>query len=84
MIDAPAFPAPLSSFIYREVEWGSLKRAQMEERFIKLADKVDEKETKAEDGIPTSKIGSARFQSPQTDISDNKKKTESLQYITFA
>lgn len=73
MIDAPAFSVHVTKFIKEEIEKGSLDKAELDKRFNKTAEAVDEKKIKVEDMIRTKRIDSVRSRSQSTDISDDKK-----------
>lgn len=73
MIDAPALTVPVAIFVKHKVEQSSLGKAKREERFSKLAEAVDEKEIKINDGGLTKRTDPVPSPSPVTDIpSDNK------------
>lgn len=60
-------------FVKHEVEKSTLDMAKMEERFVKLAETVEERKIKIEDGILTNRTDLARFPSPTTDTSGDRK-----------
>lgn len=62
--DAPASTVSVDWLIRQEVEKSSLERAKMEESFLNFAGPVNEKKTKAEDGITTAKMHSIGSPSP--------------------
>lgn len=84
MIDAPVPAVPVARFIRTEVEKVFLDSTKMEELFSKLAETVAEKKIKIEDEILTKRIDWARFSSPQTDISDDKKASTKTYYTAIS
>lgn len=59
-IGASKITVSSARFIKDEIEKGSLEKAKMNEHYSQLAEEVHEKNSKAEDGIRTTKIDSAR------------------------
>lgn len=73
LVDIPSFIVTVIKFFKQEVEKNSLNYAKLKKRFVTLAESIEEKELKVEDGVPMRKIGLDRSPSPFTDISDKKK-----------
>lgn len=63
---------PLIKLVKRGVEKNSIHTENMDARFVKLADSVEERRMNVENGILTRRIDSTRTESPPTDVSDDR------------
>lgn len=59
LVDALSFAVPVAKYVKQEVEKNSVDKAEMEKRFVKLAEAADEKKHYVEDGVPTRRITNA-------------------------
>lgn len=72
---APSFTVPVAKFFKHKVETNFLHKAQMENRFVKLSEPVEEKKIKVEDGSRKRRIGSARSPSIRWTYSTTRKRS---------
>lgn len=73
LVDGHSFTVLAARIVKHEVEKRSRDKAKMEERFVKLAEAVEEKKIQMINGILTKRFDPSRFASPSTDISEDKK-----------
>lgn len=71
LVDTSSFTVTVSKLVIHEVEKRSLHKTNMEEPFVKLAEAVEQRKMKVEDGIPTRRIDTTQSLSPLTDISED-------------